>query len=42
MINKSVGGLSGDPTIMVEWSPENEEIMVEWCDVAQCYYNGLI
>ena len=21
----------------VEWSPENEEIMVEWCDVAQCY-----
>lgn len=35
--NKSVGGLSGDPTIMIEWSPENEEIMVEWCDVAQCY-----
>jgi hypothetical protein len=21
----------------VEWSPENELIMVEWCDVAQCY-----
>ena len=21
----------------IEWSPENEEIMVEWCDVAQCY-----
>jgi len=21
----------------VEWSPENEAIMVEWCDVAQCY-----
>lgn len=21
----------------VEWSPENEMIMVEWCDVAQCY-----
>ena len=21
----------------VVWSPENEEIMVEWCDVAQCY-----
>ena len=35
--NKSVSGLSGDPTIMIEWSPENEEIMVEWCDVAQCY-----
>jgi hypothetical protein len=24
-------------TKKVEWSPENEEIMVEWCDVAQCY-----
>jgi hypothetical protein len=21
----------------VEWSPENETIMVEWCDIAQCY-----
>lgn len=21
----------------VEWSPENEDIMIEWCDVAQCY-----
>ena len=21
----------------IEWSPENEEILVEWCDVAQCY-----
>jgi len=21
----------------VEWSPENEAILVEWCDVAQCY-----
>ena len=21
----------------VEWSPENEMIMVEWCDIAQCY-----
>lgn len=21
----------------VKWSPENELIMVEWCDVAQCY-----
>ena len=21
----------------VKWSPENEIIMVEWCDVAQCY-----
>ena len=24
-------------SIKVEWSPENELIMVEWCDVAQCY-----
>lgn len=24
-------------TKQVEWSPENEMIMVEWCDVAQCY-----
>jgi len=23
--------------IHVEWSPENELILVEWCDVAQCY-----
>lgn len=21
----------------VEWSPENEEILVEWCDISQCY-----
>jgi hypothetical protein len=21
----------------VEWSPENESILVEWCDIAQCY-----
>lgn len=25
------------PKIKVEWSPENEKILVEWCDVAQCY-----
>lgn len=23
--------------IKVEWSPENEKILVEWCDIAQCY-----
>jgi hypothetical protein len=28
---------SGTATMQVEWSPENEMIMVEWCDVAQCY-----
>lgn len=32
----SVGG-SGTSTKPIEWSPENELIMVEWCDVAQCY-----
>lgn len=21
----------------VEWTPENEKIMAEWCDIAQCY-----
>ena len=25
------------PKIKVEWSPENEKILVEWCDIAQCY-----
>jgi len=24
-------------TKQIEWSPENEMIMVEWCDIAQCY-----
>ena len=23
--------------IKIEWSPDNEKILVEWCDVAQCY-----
>lgn len=26
-----------NPTVKVEWSKENELILVEWCDVAQCY-----
>jgi hypothetical protein len=21
----------------VEWSPDNEKILVEWCDIAKCY-----
>jgi len=25
------------PKKKVEWSPENEKLLVEWCDVAQCY-----
>jgi hypothetical protein len=28
---------SSDNLIKVEWSEENELIMVEWCDIAQCY-----
>ena len=28
---------SGTTTKQVEWSKENEVIMIEWCDVAQCY-----
>lgn len=32
--NKS---LTESTIIPVEWSRENEEILVEWCDVAQCY-----
>ena len=23
--------------VPVKWSPENEKILVEWCDIAQCY-----
>jgi|TARA_B110000093_G_scaffold144725_1_gene156417 hypothetical protein len=26
-----------NPKVSVKWTPENEMIMVEWCDVAQCY-----
>jgi len=29
--------ISRKPEKNVKWSPENEMIMVEWCDVAQCY-----
>jgi hypothetical protein len=32
-----VGGKNEKPKKKVEWSPENEKILVEWCDVAQCY-----
>jgi hypothetical protein len=28
---------SASTTKNIEWSPENEMIMVEWCDIAQCY-----
>jgi hypothetical protein len=27
-----------DSTLLpIEWSPDNEKILVEWCDIAQCY-----
>jgi hypothetical protein len=36
--NVSVSGSgSQGGSKQIEWSPENEVIMVEWCDVAQCY-----
>lgn len=33
----SVVASNMNSTKQIEWSPENEVIMVEWCDVAQCY-----
>jgi hypothetical protein len=35
--NSDNSSSTGSTTRPVEWSPENELIMVEWCDVAQCY-----
>jgi hypothetical protein len=35
--NSDTATTAGTSTLQVEWSPENEMIMVEWCDVAQCY-----
>ena len=35
--NKSMTGTGDIDTTNVEWSPDNEKIMIEWCDVAQCY-----
>ena len=35
--NMSIAHTGASSTIPVEWSPENEMIMVEWCDIAQCY-----
>jgi hypothetical protein len=34
---KSVADSTKTSNIMVHWSEENEKILVEWCDVAQCY-----
>lgn len=35
--SKSMTGTGDIDTTSVEWSPDNEKIMIEWCDVAQCY-----
>ena len=35
--NVSVADQNNVRTKHIEWSPENEMIMVEWCDIAQCY-----
>jgi hypothetical protein len=35
--NVSTVDSTNSRTKHIEWSPENEMIMVEWCDIAQCY-----
>lgn len=35
--SKSIVSTSNTSTKPIEWSPENEAILVEWCDIAQCY-----
>jgi hypothetical protein len=35
--NISLVDQNNQKTKHIEWSPENEMIMVEWCDIAQCY-----
>jgi hypothetical protein len=35
--NKSLNANTDSNINCVEWSPDNEKIMIEWCDVAQCY-----
>jgi hypothetical protein len=34
--NKSIDA-SARNMLDIDWSPDNEKILVEWCDVAQCY-----
>ena len=38
-INNTINNKTTDLSKLkrIEWSPENEVIMVEWCDIAQCY-----
>jgi hypothetical protein len=41
--NEEVASTAADSTTpqeskkRIEWSPENEQILVQWCDAAQCY-----
>ena len=35
IINK--GDNDSEQTPYLEWSKENEDILAEWCDIAQCY-----
>jgi hypothetical protein len=35
--SEDVSGIGSSTTIVVAWSPENEKILVEWCDIAKCY-----
>jgi len=35
--DNNIVSLQNNPSKHIEWSPENEMIMVEWCDIAQCY-----
>jgi hypothetical protein len=35
--DESTGAASSTAVKQVDWSPENEKIVVEWCDIAKCY-----
>jgi hypothetical protein len=35
--NNDSNSTTDNDKIKIEWSVENEDILVEWCDVAQCY-----
>ena len=38
VLNEDAGNDSGNNAKkMIEWSFDNEEILAEWCDIAQCY-----
>ena len=34
---ESTGTVTTSAVKQVDWSPENEKIVVEWCDIAKCY-----